>query len=33
VLAGLMYAVITIPSSWLVGAAEGHMSRHLRPVS
>jgi polar amino acid transport system permease protein len=33
VLAGLMYAVITIPSSWLVGAAEGHMSRHLRPVN
>lgn len=29
-LAGLMYAVITIPGSWLVSVAEGRMSRHLR---
>jgi polar amino acid transport system permease protein len=33
VLAGVMYAVITIPSSWLVVMAEGRMSRHLRPLS
>lgn len=29
-LAGLMYAVITIPGSWLVSVAETRMSRHLR---
>jgi polar amino acid transport system permease protein len=28
-LAGLMYAVITIPASWLVGRTEKKMSRHL----
>lgn len=31
ILAGLMYALITIPSSWLVAVAESRMSRHLLP--
>ncbi|WP_323960442.1 ABC transporter permease subunit [Arthrobacter sp. JZ12] len=31
-LAGLMYAVITIPASWLVGGMEKRMSRHLAHV-
>ncbi|MEO7350950.1 MAG: amino acid ABC transporter permease [Marmoricola sp.] len=33
ILAGLMYAVITIPSGWLVTRAEARMSRHLRPAN
>lgn len=31
-LAGLMYAVITIPASWLVSGMEKRMSRHLAHV-
>lgn len=29
-LAGLMYAAVTIPASWLVASSEKRMSRHLR---
>ncbi|WP_432246083.1 amino acid ABC transporter permease (plasmid) [Arthrobacter sp. G.S.26] len=31
-LAGLMYAIITIPAGWLVGGMEKRMSRHLAHV-